>query len=146
MSAREVFTISETSPAAASTAVGTTVVRGLAKFPFIRLDAALVGATGGALDVYVQREILPNVWADWIHYTQLAAGGAAVKWTAIVGPGVSTALTGVFGIGTTAAPGVALAANTFTGGHPGDAIRMVYVAGASTSAGAAVLVYVTAFR
>jgi hypothetical protein len=145
MSAREVFTISDTSPASASTAVGI-AIRGLGKFPFIRLDAALVGATGGALDVYVQREIAPNVWADWIHFTQLAAGGAAVKWTAFAGPGVSTALTGSYGIGTTATPGVALAANTFTGGHPGDAIRMVYVAGASTSAGAAVLVYVTAHR
>lgn len=140
------FTISDTSPAAASTAIGT-IVHGLSDFEFFRIDAALVGATGGTLDVYLQRKIADNVWADWLHYTQLASGGAAVKWTALAGnPTLSTALTSTFGIGTDASPGVALAANTFLGGHPGQAIRPVYVAGGGTSAGAAVLIYVTCWR
>lgn len=140
------FTISETSPAAASTVVGA-ALHGLSDFEFFRIDAALQGATGGTLDVYLQRKIKENVWADWLHYTQLAAGGAAVKWTALAGnPTLSTALTSTFGIGTDAAPGVALAANTFLGGHPGQSIRAVYVAGGSTSAGAPVLIYLTCWR
>jgi hypothetical protein len=142
----KLFTISETSPAAASTVVGATL-RGLSDFEFFRIDAALQGATGGTLDVYLQRQIGENVWADWLHYTQLAAAAAAVKWTALAGnPTLSTALTSSFGIGTDAAPGVAIAANTFLGGHPGPAIRAVYVAGASTSAGAPVLIHLTCWR
>jgi hypothetical protein len=142
----QTFTINDTSPSSASTAVGT-VVRNLAPYEFFRIDAALVGAAGGTLDVYLQRQIATNVWADWLHYTQLAAGAAAVKWTALAGnPSLSTALTSTFGIGTDASPGVALAANTFLGGHPGLAIRPVYVAGASTSAGAALTFYITCWR
>lgn len=142
----QTFTITDTSPAAASTAVGT-VLAGLADYQAFRIDAALVGATGGTLDVYLQRKVKDNVWADWLHYTQLASGGAAVKWTAVAGvPVLSTTLTSTFGIGNDASPSVALAANTFTGGHPGSAIRPVYVAGASTSAGAAVLIYLTCWK
>ncbi len=138
--------ISETSPAAASTVVGASIA-GLKDFEFFRLDAELVGATGGTLDVYLQRKITDNKWADWVHFTQLGAGGAAVKWTLLAGnPTLSTAITGSYGIGTDAAPTVALAANTFTGGHPGEAIRAVYVAGGSTSAGAAVLIHLTCWR
>lgn len=140
------FTISDTSPAAASTVVGTPAY-GIADYEFFRVDASLVGATGGTLDVYLQRKIGTNVWADWLHFTQLAAGGAAVKWTAVAGnPSLSTAITGSYGIGTDASPGVVLAANTFLGGHPGQAIRPVYVAGAATSAGAAVLIYLTCWK
>lgn len=139
-----VFTIADTSPAAASTAVGT-VMRGLAEYQFIRVDAALVGATGGALDVYLQRSVTTDVWADWVHFAQLTAGAAAVRYTLGSGIGHSTAISTI-GIGSDAAPGVALAAAAFTGGHPGDAIRPVYVAGASTSAGAAVSIRITAWR
>lgn len=142
----QTFTIADTSPAAASTAVGT-VIGGLGDFHAFRIDAALVGATGGVLDVYLQRKIKDNVWADWAHFTQLTAGNAAVKWTLVAGvPVLSTTLTSSFGIGTDAAPGVALAANTFIGGHPGSAIRPVYVAGASTSAGAALTFYITCWK
>jgi hypothetical protein len=145
MTIRQV-TLTETSPSSASTAVGT-AINGLQDYEFFRIDAALVGATGGVLDVYLQRKIKDNVWADWLHYTQLTAGGAAVKWTCLAGnPTLSTALTSTFGIGTDASPGVALAANTFLGGHPGYSIRPVYVAGASTSAGASLTFHVTMWK
>lgn len=133
--------VTDTTPAAASTAVGS-VVGGLDEYPIIRVDASLVGATGGVLDVYLQRFVAPNVWADWVHFTQLAAGASAVKYTVIGAHGVSTSIATI-GIGTDASPGVALANGTFAGGHPGKAIRAVYVAGASTSAGAAVTFYVS---
>ncbi len=140
------FTISDTSPAAASTAAGT-IITGLEDFDFLRIDAALVGATGGTLNVHLQRQVKANVWADWLSFTQLAAGAAAVKYTTnCSGAAATTTISTSFGIGTDASPGVALAAGTFLGGHPGRAIRAVYVAGASTSAGAAVLIYITGYR
>jgi hypothetical protein len=140
------FTISETSPAAANTVVGATL-RGLADFEFFRVDARLVGATGGNLNVYLQRKVREDVWADWLRFPQLAAADPAVNYTLLAGnPTLSTAITTPVGIGSDAAPGVAIAVNTFLGGHPGEAVRAVYVAGASTSAGAAVLIYLTCWR
>jgi hypothetical protein len=135
---QRVFTISETSPAAAGTVVGAGV-NGLGDYPYLRVDADLVGATGGALDIYLQRMIKPGAWTDWLHFAQLAAGAAAVRYSAIVSPGLSTTIT-TSNRGTAATPLVSLAAATFLGGHPGDSVRAVYVAGASTSAGALVTV------
>lgn len=143
MSSR-IWLISDTTPAAAGTAVGD-AIGGFDDYDYVRVDAALVGATGGALDVYLQRLVRPNLWADWVHFTQLAAGAAAVKYSVVGAHGLSTAIvTG--NLGTDDTPAVGLAAGTFTGGHPGKAIRAVYVAGASTSAGAAINIYVQAFR
>jgi len=132
------FTIADTSPAAASTVAGS-IITGLQFYPFLRIDARLVGAAGGALDVYLQRMIKPNAWADWIHFTQLAAAASAINYSAIVGPGLSTTIT-TSNRGVDATPGVTLAGGNFVGGHPGDVVRAVYVAGVSTSAGAAVTI------
>jgi hypothetical protein len=144
MAVKRDFAIADTSPEAASTAVGT-ILRGLSAFDFFVIDAALVGATGGALDVYLQREVgIPGsgttVWRDWLHFTQLASGAAAIKYCLSSGVGSSTGITTV-GEGTTPV----LAANAFIGGHPGDAVRALYVAGASTSAGAAIAINITAW-
>ncbi len=117
------------------------VLSGLGDYDDIRVDAMLIGATGGALDVYIQRNIGPNLWADWVHFAQLAAGAAAVRYSLMANLAGSTTIT-TANAGTDATPAVGLAAATFIGGHPGNTIRMVYVAGASTSAGAAVTVYV----
>ncbi len=133
-----VFTISDTSPATAITAVGS-VVSGLSDYPLLRVDAALVGATGGTLNVYLQRLIKPGAWADWLAFTQLAAGAAAIRYSAIVGHGLSTTIT-TSNRGSDGTPGVTLTAGTFLGGHPGNTVRAIYVGGASTSAGAAVVV------
>ncbi len=126
--------ITATSPAAASTVVHTETFQGLDKYTWFMIDADLQGATGGTLDVYLQRKLATNVWRDWVHFTQLAAGASAVKYC--VTP-LSTNAIFIVGGGTDAAPGVALAANTNVGGHPGEIVRIVFVAGASTSAGAA---------
>jgi len=147
----EVFDLSSTSPAAASTAVGLGA-SGLAKFLAVRIDAVLVGATGGVLDVYIQRKIAPNVWVDWAHFPQLAAGASAVAYSLIVqAANVGTPLTGtasqtiasIATAGNDATPTPALAAATLTLNHPGDMIRVVFVAGASTSAGGAQKIYAT---
>lgn len=128
----ETFTIEGTTPASASTAIGTTIA-GLERFDFFMIDADLVGATGGALDVYLQREIAPNVWRDWLHFPQLASGAAAVSYTV---PTNGEADIYTVGTGTDSTASPALAADSFVGGHPGNRLRAVYVAGASTSAGA----------
>lgn len=127
-------TISQTSPAEASTVVATTTVAGLEHYDWIAVEADLVGAAGGTLDVYVQRKLAANLWRDWIHFPQLAAGSAAVKYSVQSG---STNDIYPVGGGTDAAPGVALAVDTAVGGHPGTELRVVFVAGAGTSEGAA---------
>lgn len=140
--AYKIFTIADTSPAAASTAAGT-VIRGLSNFDWFTIDAALVGATGGTLDVYLQRLVgdpaTSTTWRDWLHFPQLAAGGAAVLYSAQALPVAAMSV-----VGGNTSP--ALAANSFVGGHPGEQVRALYVAGASTSVGAAVSIIITAWR
>lgn len=138
-----VFPIADTTPAAASTVVGSSVT-GLSEYPFLRVDADLVGATGGALDVYLQRLVAPGYWTDWLHFAQLASGASAIRYSVIATPGLSTTIT-TSNKGSDVTPAVSLAPATFLGGHPGNTVRAVYVAGASTSAGAAISVYLTGF-
>jgi hypothetical protein len=126
--------ISHTTANAAGTEVATTVIPGLHKFNWVRIYASLVGVTGGTLDVYLQSKIAYNLWADWAHFPQLAAAAAAVKYAASP---IGTLPIVAVGVGTDAAPGVALAANSCLGGHPGDIVRAIFVSGVGTSAGAA---------
>jgi hypothetical protein len=149
MSTRQLFTISDTSPATASTAIGS-YAKGLLAYDWFTIDALLVGATGGTLDVYLQRqvateaEVTGEVWVDWLHFTQLAAGAAAVRYSVQSG---STSTIATVASATLASAGTpVLSAGSFIGGHPGDKVRAVYVAGASTSAGAAVKIYITGWR
>ena len=142
--ASKTFTIADVSPAAASTAIGD-VVMGLNAYDAFLIDADLVGATGGVLDVYLQRKIADNVWRDWLHFTQLTAGAAAVRYSVSTAPGIANTIVAV-GTGTDSAATPALAANTFIGGHPGDAVRAVYVAGASTSAGASITIRIRGWQ
>jgi hypothetical protein len=137
------FTVSDTTPAAASTAIGATQAS-LGNWDFLRVDAMLVGATGGTLDVYLQRCVGPDAWADWVHFTQLASGAAAVRYSLMASLANSTTIT-TANAGTDTVPAVGLGAGTFIGGHPGDTIRAVYVAGAGTSAGAAIKFYIRAW-
>jgi hypothetical protein len=140
----EVFDIGGTSPASASTATGG-ACSGLAKFGTIRVDLVLQGATDGALDVYLQRKVHDNLWADWAHFTQLAAAASAVAYTLTVVPATSSGTISsdvVTPAGTDATPAPALAAG-FSAVHPGDWLRVVYVAGAGTSAGAEQKIRVT---
>lgn len=146
---RKVLTITGTTPAAASTAIVGSQLNGLHQYTWFTLDAALVGATGGVLDIYIQRQIAlaedvaGGIWVDWLHFTQLAAGAAAIKYSVESGSGTSIA---TVAHSTDASAGTPiLAAGTFVGGHPGQAIRCVAVAGASTSAGAAVTIYLNCF-
>ena len=141
MAFKKVFPITGTTPSSATTAIVGSNVGGLTAFDWFTIDADLVGATGGTLDVYLQRKVDTNVWADWVHFPQLAAGASAVRYT--IPSGADKTIVPV-GVGTDALPGTpALATNTFVGGHPGEALRCVAVAGASTSAGAAITIRIT---
>ncbi len=138
------LTVTETSPAAASTVVGSSFKSALlTTADRLVIDAALLGATAGTLDVYLQRKIGTNAWRDWVHFPQLAAGASAIKYTVtITGDGTSLV---VVGGGTDAAPGVALAVNTAVNVIPGGDVRIIYVAGASTSLGAAQTITITPY-
>jgi hypothetical protein len=137
----DILSITGTSPAAAGTAAVGPTLSGLGRFRGFRIEALLVGATGGTLDVYIQRKVGPDLWTDWCHFTQLAAGAAAVRYALTCDHTNSTTVVTTTAGGTDATPAVALAAGTFVGGHPGDTVRVVCVAGASTSAGAALAVH-----
>lgn len=143
------FSITGTSPAAAGQAALAIKATGLDQFDSFFITALLVGATGGTLDVYLQRRVTDDgtVWADWVHFPQLLAGATAIKYSAASLPPAAATAT-VIGTtadnGTTGAP--ALAVNTVVAGHPGDQVRVVCVAGASTSAGAAVTVHIKGWR
>lgn len=131
------FVLTGTSPAAAGTVVGPVsdgVTQCIADYTSMRVEASLQGATGGALDVYLQVSYDQGVsWTDFAHFSQLAAGAAAIKYAftssrnvgdgAIVTPGKDTSPT--------------LAANTVRAGDWGSMIRVLFVAGVGTSAGAA---------
>jgi hypothetical protein len=141
---RRVFTLTGTSPASASTALGDSVV-GLLGYDRFSIEAVIIGGTGGTLDVYLQRQVTDNVWADWLHFPQVAA--AATKKYAVQCGRSNDVTIREIATGTDAAHGTpVLAANTFIGGHPGNKIRAVYVAGSGTSVGAAQTIYITAWN
>lgn len=135
-------TVTGTSPSAASTAVLGTF-RGLTRWDAFTVVAELQGATGGTLNVYLQRKVADDVWSDWVSFTQLAGGAAAVKYA--VCPALDNTIR-VVGGGSDATPAPVLAAGTCVGGHPGDTVRVVLVAGVGTSAGTTQTVRIYAQR
>lgn len=125
---------SGTTQAAAGT-LAHAAVTGLGAFNSMTVYASLVGATGGTLDLYLQYS--PDggtTWVDYAHYAQLAAGAAAVQKVFSVTKDYDEKTITTVGSGSTPA----LAANTVLGGDWGDRLRVVEVAGASTSAGAVI--------
>ena len=147
---RRTLKITGTSPATPSTAIIGSIVGGLSVYDWFTIDASLVGATGGTLDVYLQRqvalaeEVSGGVWVDWLHYAQLADGASAVVYSCQTGTDTTIRTVGAFSTDASVGTPV-LAANTFAGGHPGHAIRCVGVAGADTTVGAAVTIYLGCF-
>ncbi len=124
--------ITDTSPAAPGTAAGD-VAGGLDRYDSLTIIATLQGATGGTLDVYLQMS--PDggtTWIDYAHYPQLAAAAVSSIRTWTVSRAAEQKTLTTVGSGTSPA----LAANTIMGGDWGDRLRALYVAGASTSAGA----------
>jgi hypothetical protein len=135
--------LSTTSPNAPGTVVGpiagpaidgsVTVNVDLSNYSQIDVEAKLTGATGGPLDVYLQKWDGVD-WIDWAHFAQVAAGAAAIS-VSLLNVRVAASSGTFVTVGRNTAP--ALAAGATTGGHPGERLRVLFVAGASTTAGAA---------
>lgn len=146
---RQLFSISGTSPAEASTAVLGDLGRGLTRYNWFTIHADLIGATDGTLDVRIQRqiamaaEVTGGLWSDWIAFTQLGDGASAISYATDVA--TNSAITAVGG-GSDSSPTVALAAGSVLGGHPGERCRVVCTAGAGTTVGALVEIYLVALR
>lgn len=100
----------------------------LSRYEIAGVHSSLQGATGGTLDVVLQFSPDCGVtWVDWMRFAQLAAGDPITR--SVVAPHKPTAYSA-----TTvplAGPGAAMIPV-----HPGDRLRVVFVAGAGTSAGA----------
>lgn len=134
--------ISDTTPAAPGTAAGDTVA-GLDKYDSLLIIGDLVGATAGTLDIYLQTSTDGGTtWYDYGHFAQLAAGAAAIVKAVTVSRAQGRVATVTVGKNTTPA----LAVDTFLGGEWGDRMRALYVAGASTSAGAAITITIVGTR
>jgi hypothetical protein len=113
----KVFVISDTTPEEPGTAIGS-VVAGLIDYDSFVVDAELTGAEGGDLDVYLQREVDEDLWADWIHFPQVSGGSTAVTYTVQISPTANTSIVAV-GTGTDSDPGnPALADEGTTDGAP----------------------------
>ena len=137
MAVSQSFSLGGTSPAAPGTVILTTQPN-LDQFTEFIVQARLVGATGGTLDVYLQSS--PNwaaaipTWYDVCHFPQLAAGAAAVAFATSISRGYPPTAS-IFA--SNVADGTpSLAANTVLASLFGGAVRAVCVAGAGTTAGA----------
>jgi hypothetical protein len=147
------YVFNETSPAAAGTVASSAAVQNsgfmggiagpLNDGDALQIAADLQGATGGTLDIYFQ--ISPDggaTWYDMVHFPQLTAGAAAVRYLAPVS--LFTNLTTPVFVGKNLAP--SLAVNTVVNGAFSDRCRLVFVAGAGTTVGAPVRIVVTPQR
>ena len=150
----------ETTPNAATTAASVGTVDNAANYlpvgvagPFddtggVDVDAELVGATGGTLDVFVQ--VSPDEgqnWYDAIHFPQLLAGAGAVKYRATMAyaqQNTPTTQGQPIVIGKNLTP--LLAVNTVVPGAGFNRARLVFKSGVGTSAGAPVRVTLCAKR
>lgn len=139
--------LAASSPVAATTFLGTGqnggMVLGLDEWARCIFDLTLTGGTGGTLDVYIQSSVTGGAtWFDIAHAPQIAAGSAAARFTFTVGRSLGVASM----TATNVSDGTpALAANTVVANGMGDSLRVVYVAGAGTSAGAPQVVNIKLF-
>jgi len=140
------LSITVESPSGAETAVADKSFQGgmLSKADLLVIDAALNGPTGdGAkLDVYLQRKLAADEWVDWIHFPQLSAGDAKRYTVAIDGAGSSIVAVGG---GSDDTPAPALAAGEAVNVMPGGEVRIVFVAGEGTTAGAEQTITITPY-
>jgi hypothetical protein len=137
-----IFKFTGTSPAEAGVAAIDEPVERLESYDEFTVYADLVGATGGTLDIRLQQDMEPatGVWRDWLSFAQLAAGAAAIKKAAATTDRNLPAVT--VGDGTTPA----LAATDGNIGRIGSRVRVIATAGASTSVGAAVTIWLICRR
>ena len=125
----EIVLFSGNSPAGAATSAASAVA-GFKDVDKITIIANLLGAAGGALDVYIQDSPDGVTWYDYVHYTQLASGASAISYAYSPNPFNDTIKT----IGRGTSP--VLAANSVRGGHWYDQLRVLFVAAGGAAAAA----------
>jgi hypothetical protein len=112
----------------------------------IDVVAEIKGATGGALAVYLQ--ISPDGginWFDIIAWPSASASATIVYYQSPLSQATTTGVTSV--VGKNLSPALPSGANgAVINGSFGDRARLVMVAGSSTSAGAPVIVRLSAQR
>lgn len=141
---REFILTGDTTTGTTAAEILGSAANGLRQYDWFTIDASLKGVPLGTLDVYLQRKVTSDVWADWLHFPQLAAGAARIYYSV---PSASATDIRVVGWGTDASPGTpTLAANTFVGGHPGDMVRLVAKQGSATMTGTGVTVRLQAWQ
>lgn len=153
------YVFTETSPSSAGTVASSNLVSGgidngipngvcglIGDYDSCQVSAELVGATGGTLNVYLQSS--PDEGANWydvIAWPQLASGASAVIYKSPLSNATMTTTTTVVGKNLSPAlnPG---STGAVVNGALTDRCRLVMVAGAGTSAGASVVVRLSAQR
>lgn len=130
------FVLTATSPAAPGTSVtlvSDPITQTLVGYQSMHIEATLQGATGGALDVIIQTSYDKGVsWTEYVRYTQLAAAAPSITYATSHSRGLGTTAPVVVGKSTVAVQTV----NTSRAGEWGDRMRVLFIAGAATSAGA----------
>ena len=113
----------------------------------VGIDADLVGATGGTLDVYVQQSPdQSGTFYDVVHFPQLAAGAAAVSYSAPISQATTTTAPQSVGKNLNPALGIGLPGGAVVNGAFSDRFRLVMVAGSGTTQGAKVVVRISPQR
>lgn len=138
----KIVTISENSPdSGAANVPSVAYVGGLSYFDALSIIATIQGATGDTLDVYLQTsydmtpgleaDSVARIWYDYAHFQQLADGASPINVALHVNRSTSVTAETIIGTGLNPALGV----STILGGAWGDMIRILFVPGASTTAG-----------
>lgn len=141
------FYWNESSSSAANTVKVGTVIAGFNPYDFINFDVKIVGPTGGPVDVVLQKRIVngfsgANVWIDFIHFAQVAAG-ATKYYNVSTDEYDATPIATTFTDDAATAYALGLAAGAIAHGHPGDVLRLLTVTGAGVTVAAAVTIYAT---
>jgi hypothetical protein len=111
----------------------------------IVIDAIIVGATGGVLDIVLQRNVAPNVWFDWVHFPQINAGGGVACNLTIDGGSRLNSITNLSNGTDSTSGSLGLPAGSFVDAIAGGPVRVVMNAGAGTTLGALQTLYFTAY-
>jgi hypothetical protein len=145
-----VIDLSGASPGTVTTAAGANsfaAMADLAACRNIEIQRTIQGATGGPTDIYLRTSAdttngADGTWTDWARFAQQTAGlGATTKRIPLAL--TNTAVSVGTGSQTT---GMALAVDTYVGGHPGKCVCVVYVTGATVTVGAAQTIKLIATR
>jgi hypothetical protein len=145
------FLFSETTPAAASTVASSQPVTGdnanylpagvagpLDDWEGVDVIAEITGATGGTLNVYLQGTSDGGTsWYDMIAWPQAAAGAAAKYYKSPLSLATTTSVP--IQVGKNLVPALTGTVTVVNGAWT-DRVRLIFVAGSGTSAGAVVVV------